>query len=169
MWTTKCSWSRCSNDTSWELEGGGRVDRLLEKSGNKCETAQKSGKKQLISYFSILLYNVQAICFKKPVENLNSCQIIVRQKRCISPSYCTGDILQEASGKFVFLSNNCSAKKAYFSILLHMHLADNFKKIDCCSNQFVKYLTARIKNFGWHFKSNKFAKMQTFFNCFCYT
>jgi hypothetical protein len=57
--------------------------------------------------------------FKKPVESLNSCQALVRQKRLIFPYYrhCT-DIEQTI-----------------------------FKKIDCGSEQFVKHLTARNKNF----------------------
>jgi hypothetical protein len=35
-----------------------------------------------------------------------------------------------------------------------------FKKIDYGSKQFVKHLTARIKNFVWHFTGNKSAKME---------
>jgi hypothetical protein len=51
------------------------------------------------------------LCFKMPVKCLYSCQTIVRQKRRIYPSYCTGNMLQKACGKFKFLSNNCLAKK----------------------------------------------------------
>jgi hypothetical protein len=58
----------------------------------------------------------QAICFKKPVESLNSCQTIVGQKRLIFLYYCT-EIEQTI-----------------------------FKNIDCGSKQFVKHLTVRIKN-----------------------
>jgi hypothetical protein len=50
-------------------------------------------------------------------------------------------MLQKACGKFEFLSNNCSAKKAYFSGIEQTI----FKKID--SKQFGKHLTAKIKNF----------------------
>jgi hypothetical protein len=53
---------------------------------------------------------VQSICFKKPVESLNSCKKKFRQKRLVFPYYCTG-IAQ--------------------TIL---------KKIDCGSKQFVKHL-----------------------------
>jgi hypothetical protein len=83
--------------------------------------------KQLFDKIGLFLNTiVQAICFKKPVEGLNSCQTIVRQKRLIFPYYCTGNMLQKACGRFEFLSNNCSAKKAYFSILLYRHWAGNF-------------------------------------------
>jgi hypothetical protein len=41
---------------------------------------------------------VQAICLRKPVESLNSCQTIARQKRRIFPS--TGNMLQEAGEKY---------------------------------------------------------------------
>jgi hypothetical protein len=58
---------------------------------------------------------VQAICFKKSVESLNSCQKIVQQNTRISPLCCTGNMLQKACGKFEFLSNNCSAKKVYWN------------------------------------------------------
>jgi hypothetical protein len=94
------------------------------------------------AYSSFLHPIVQAICFRKPVEILNSCQTIVRQKMRIFPYYCKGNMLLIACGKLEFLSNNCSAKKAYFSIEQTV-----FKKIDCGSKQFVKHLTARIKNF----------------------
>jgi hypothetical protein len=73
--------------------------------------------------------------------------------------YCTGNMLQKACGKFVFLLNNCLSKKAYFFILWYRHWADNLKKIDCGSKQFVKHLTARIKNFVLHFTGNKSSKM----------
>jgi hypothetical protein len=61
-------------------------------------------------------------------------QTIVRQNRRIFLSYFLDNILQKACGKFEFLSNNCSARKVYFSILLYRHWTDNLKKIDCCSN-----------------------------------
>jgi hypothetical protein len=54
---------------------------------------------------------------QKACESLNSCQTIVRQKRLIIPYYCTG-IEQTIK-----------------------------KKTDCGSKQFVKHLTASIKNF----------------------
>jgi hypothetical protein len=80
--------------------------------------------KQLFDKKGVFLHTiVQAICLKKPVEGLNSCQTIVRQKRCISPYYCTGNMLQKACGRFELLSNNCSAEKAYFSILLYRQYA----------------------------------------------
>jgi hypothetical protein len=60
---------------------------------------------------------LQGICFKKPVEGLNSCQTIVRQKRRIFPFMCTG--IEETI----------------------------FKNIDCGIKQSVKLLTATIKNF----------------------
>jgi hypothetical protein len=47
--------------------------------------------KQLFGKKGVLLHPiVQAICFKKPVECLNYCQTIVRQKKLIFPYYCTG-------------------------------------------------------------------------------
>jgi hypothetical protein len=77
------------------------------------------GKKGLFFLFFAYLLIVQAICFRKPVENFNSCQAIVRRKRLIFPYYCTGNMPQKACGKFEFLSNKCFSKKAYFSILLY--------------------------------------------------
>jgi hypothetical protein len=80
--------------------------------------------KQLFGKKGVFLHTiVQAICFKKPVEGLNSCQTIDRQNRRISPYYCTGNMLQKACGRFEFLSNNYSAIKAYFSILLYRQYA----------------------------------------------
>jgi hypothetical protein len=89
------------------------------------------------------------------VESLNFCQTIVRQKRRILPSYFTANMLQKACEKFEFLSNICSAKKAYCTGIEQ----SIFKKNYCGSKQFVK-LTARIKSFV---TGNKSAEMYT--NC----
>jgi hypothetical protein len=74
------------------------------------------GKKGVLLHLIVQAIAI-SICFRRPAENLNSCQTIVRQKRRIFPFYCTG--IEQ-------------------TIL---------KKIDCCSKQFVKNLTVRIKNF----------------------
>jgi hypothetical protein len=50
-------------------------------------------------------------------------------------------MLQKSCGNFEFSSNNCSAKKAYLSILSTGIEQTIFKKIDCSSKQFVKHLT----------------------------
>jgi hypothetical protein len=100
-WYSSASTSRCSNDTSWDPVGGGGGDRLAW-----------TLVKQLIGKTGVFLHPmVQAICYKKPVERLNSCQTIVRQKKLIFPYYCTG--IEQTI----------------------------FKKIDCVSKQFVKHLT----------------------------
>jgi hypothetical protein len=94
--------------------------------------------KQLFGKKGVLLHPiVQAICFKKPVESLNSCQTIVRQSRSFSPSYCTGNLLQKVCGKFEFLSNNCLAKKVCFSILLYRHCTDNMLQKACGNFEFL--------------------------------
>jgi hypothetical protein len=90
---------------------------------------------------------VQAICFKKPVESLNSCQTIVRQKKLIFSYYCTGNMLQKACGKFE--SKKLFGKKSLF-----------FYIVQALSRQFLKKL---IEIFVGHFTGNKFAKMYT--NC----
>jgi hypothetical protein len=57
--------------------------------------------KQIFGKKDVLLQPIlQAICFKKPVESLNTCQTIVRQKRRIFSFYNTGNMLQKACGKF---------------------------------------------------------------------
>jgi hypothetical protein len=56
------------------------------------------------------------LCFKMPVKCSYSCQTIVRQKGVFFHLIAPGNMLQKACGKFEFLSNNCSSKKAYFSI-----------------------------------------------------
>jgi hypothetical protein len=58
-----------------------------------------------------------------PVQSLNYCQTIVWRKKRISPNDCTGNMLQNACEKFEFLSNNCSAKKAYFYMLFYRQYA----------------------------------------------
>jgi hypothetical protein len=71
---------------------------------------------QMFDINGVLLHPiVQAIYFKKPAESLKSCQTIVCQNKFIFPYYCTRNMVQKACGKFKFLSNNCSAKKVYFS------------------------------------------------------
>jgi hypothetical protein len=61
-----------------------KLDRYLDFPHGK-HVKQLFGKKDVFRH-PIL----QAICFKKPVESLNSCQTIVRQKRFILSYYCTG-------------------------------------------------------------------------------
>jgi hypothetical protein len=67
------------------------------------------------------------------VESLNSCQTIVRQNRRIFPSYCTGNILQKACGKFESLKQ----KKLIFPYFCTGIEQTIFKKIDCgnCQNE----------------------------------
>jgi hypothetical protein len=62
----------------------------------------------------------------------------------IAEAVCTANLLQKVCGKFEFLSNNCSPKKTNFSTGIEQTIK---KKIECASKQFVKHLTARIKNF----------------------
>jgi hypothetical protein len=103
---------------------------------------------------------------------LNSCQIIARQNRSFSPSYCAGILLQKVCEKFEFLSNNCSSQKGLFyhsivqaicfkkpvkvSILvkqlfgkkdLFFHTGNMLQKT-FGSKQFVKHLKKSLKNLG---------------------
>jgi hypothetical protein len=89
--------------------------------------------KQLVGKTGVFLHcivqAIWAICFKKPVESLNSCQTIPGQKRLIFPYYYTG--IEQTI----------------------------FQKINWGSKQFATHLTARIKKFAWHLTDNKSAKI----------
>jgi hypothetical protein len=90
---------------------------------------------------------VQAICFKKPVESLNSfVKQLFGKKGLFFHS-----ILQAICFKKPLESlNSCQTivrqKRLIFQLFLYIEQTI-FKKIDCCSKQFIKNLTARIKNF----------------------
>jgi hypothetical protein len=86
---------------------------MLQKACGKFEFLSNKCSEKGVLLHSI----VQAICFRNPVESMNSCQTIVRPKRRIFPYYCTG--IEQ-------------------TIL---------KRIDCSSKQLVKHLTARIEDF----------------------
>jgi hypothetical protein len=76
----------------------------------------------------------------------------------------------ESLWKVCILVKQLFVKKGVFFHTIVQALSRQFKKIDCGSKQFVKHLTARIKNFVSHFTGNKSSKMYTncrnFFNVF---
>jgi hypothetical protein len=109
---------------------------------------------------------VQAICFRKPVENLNSCQTIVRQKRRIFPSYRTGNMLQKA----------CENNKKQKGLFFHTSGIEQtiFKNIDCGSKQFVKHLNSELmseliilSDISQAISLQKCIQIADIFHCFC--
>jgi lipopolysaccharide biosynthesis regulator YciM len=120
--------------------------------------------KQLFGKTGVFLHHiVQAICFRKPVENLNSCQTIVQQKRLI---FLTSNMFQKVFGskQFVkhltvriknfvwhFTGNKCIQIADTCSLfLLHKWLLPKCKKKSQKACKFLANCLYNRQKFYWH-------------------
>jgi ribosomal protein S15P/S13E len=98
--------------------------------------------------------------FRKPVESLNSCQTNVRQKSVLLHPIVQAICFRKPDVESLNLCQTIVRQKRR---IFPYYCTDNLLQKAFGSKQFVKYLTARIKNFVGHFTANKSAK--TYTNC----